>query len=431
MKKKSVLALILVAVLAGLGVLIQQVAFARETTTFRFAAVDRGDMESVVSATGTLNAVTTVSVGTQVSGQVAALLVDYNAQVKKGQLLARIDPTLALQAVTDAQANLERAQAQALQASRDQSRNQELAASGLVAVSAVEQTQSTYSVARATVKSAQVALDRARQNLSYTNIYAPIDGVVIERNVSDGQTVAASLSAPQLFLIAGDLSHMQILALVGESDIAQIKVGQAVRFTVQALPGQSFQGSVQQVRLQSQTADNVVNYTVVINVANPERKLLPGMTASADFLVKSASNVLRVPNAALRFKPTEAMLTELGDPNAAKATTTATTSAATGTNNARTRSGQRGANGARSFGTLYSLDAKGKLQVTRVRTGISDGTFTEVQGKSAVEGMKVIAGTVQPSTTKSASTTTSPASPFQGSNSSQQRGGGRPAPGGF
>jgi HlyD family secretion protein len=442
MKKKSVLALILVAVLTGAGVLIQQVAFARDTTTFRFAAVDRGDMESVVSATGTLNAVTTVAVGTQVSGQVAALLVDYNAQVKKGQLLARIDPTLALQAVTDAQANLERTQAQALQASRDQSRNQELAASGLVAVSAVEQTQSTYSVARATVKSAQVALDRARQNLSYTNIYAPIDGVVIERNVSDGQTVAASLSAPQLFLIAGDLSHMQILALVGESDIAQIKVGQTVRFTVQALPGQTFQGSVQQVRLQSQTADNVVNYTVVIDVANPERKLLPGMTASADFLVKSAGNVLRVPNAALRFKPTEAMLAELGDPNAAaktartaKTAATATTTAATGTNATRTRTGtgqRTGGTRSGGFGTLYSLDANGKLQVTRVRTGISDGTFTEVQGKTVAEGMKVIAGTVQPSTTKTASTTTTSAStPFQGSSSSQQRGGGRPAGGGF
>jgi HlyD family secretion protein len=446
MKKKSIIAGILTIVLAGVGVLIQQVAFARETTTFRFAAVERGDMESVVSATGTLNAVTTVAVGTQVSGQVSDLLVDFNDQVKKGQLMARIDPTLALQAVTDAQANLEKAQAQSLQASRDQSRNKELAASGLVALSAVEQTESTYSVARATVKSAQVALDRAKQNLSYTNIYAPIDGVVVERNVSDGQTVAASLSAPQLFLIAGDLSHMQILALVSESDIEQIKVGQAVRFTVQALPGQTFNGSVQQVRLQSQTADNVVNYTVVVDVANPDGKLLPGMTARADFLVKSASKVLRVSNAALRFKPTDEMLAELGDPNAAaktaKTVTTTTTTtvtgtnAATGTGAARTRSGNgQRTGGARTggMGTLYSIDAKGKLQVTRVRTGISDGTFTEVQGKTVTEGMKVIAGTVQPSTAKTASTTTAPSSPFQGSSQPQQRGGGGrpPAGGGF
>src|SRR5436853_4581861 len=237
-RKRSLITIVVVAVLALAGILIRQVAFAKEPATYRLATVTRGDMKATVSATGTLNAVTTVSVGTQVSGQVSALLVDFNDHVKKGQLLARIDPTLALQAVTDAQANLEKSQAQAVQASRDYSRNRELLDAGLVARSAYEQTQSTAEVAQAGVKSARIALDRARQNLAYTNIYASIDGVVVERNVQQGQTVAASLSAPQLFLIANDLAHMQILAQVGESDIAQIQQGQKVNFTVQALPNQ-------------------------------------------------------------------------------------------------------------------------------------------------------------------------------------------------
>jgi HlyD family secretion protein len=279
---------------------------------FRFTTVSRGAIQALVSSTGTLQAVTTVSVGTQVSGQVSALLVDFNDQVKKGQLLARIDPTIARQGVADAQANLERVQAQAGQARSDQNRNRALSTAGLIAGSALEQGGSTQKVADATVRSAAVALERAKQNLSFTSIYAPIDGVVVERNVNLGQTVAASLSAPQLFLIANDLSRMQILALVGESDIVRIRQEQAVTFTVQAMPGQKFSGSVQQVRLQSTTADNVVNYTVVVTLENPGGKLLPGMTARVDFLVKSAENVLRAPNAALRYKPSDDVLARFG-----------------------------------------------------------------------------------------------------------------------
>jgi HlyD family secretion protein len=393
-KKRSLIAVIVIALLSVAGVLVYRVAYAKEAPAYRFATVQRGNIQSTVSATGTLNAVTTVSVGTQVSGQVSELLVDFNDQVKKGELLARIDPTLAQQAVTDAQANVEKAQAEALQSSRDYNRNRELTSAGLVAKSAFEQSQSSLQVAQAGVKSARIALDRARQNLAYTNIYAPIDGVVVERNVQQGQTVAASLSAPQLFLIANDLSQMQILAQVGESDIAQIKEGQPVEFTVQALQGQTFKGVVKQVRLQSATQDNVVNYTVVVSVANPQGKLLPGMTARASFLTKSAENVLQVPNAALRFKP---------------ATPLPSASPSAG----MTRKG----------GTLYYLDAKGQLQAVRVRTGVTDGTITEVSGKNLTEGMKVIAGTA--SATQSAQTSTS-ATPFQ--SGQQQRGGAR---GGF
>jgi HlyD family secretion protein len=419
MRKKSFIAVALIAIIALVAVLVHRTAFAKETTTYRFVAVEKGDVESTVSATGKLNAVRTVQVGTQVSGQVAELLVDFNDTVKKGQLLARIDPTLQQQAVTDAQASLERVQAQYRQAGRDNERNSQLMASGLIARAAYEQTDSSLDVARANVKSAQVALDRARRNLEYTNIYAPIDGVVVERNVDDGQTVAASLSAPQLFLIANDLTNMQILADVGESDIASIKENQTVKFTVQALPGQTFEGKVQQVRLQSVTSENVVNYTVVVSVANPQKKLLPGMTARVQFLTSAANDVLKVANAALRFKPAAGEV---------KTTTAATNTAtsATGTAARAPRTGARQRSTAGGSGTLYYLDGQGEMKSIRVRTGITDGTITEVRGRDLKEGMKVIAGTSQP---QSAGATDSASNPFGGSTTRPQGGGGRP--GGF
>jgi HlyD family secretion protein len=385
-KKKGLIAIALIAILAAAGVAVHRSAFARETAEYRFTAIERGDVEASVSATGTLGAVKTVSVGTQVSGQISELLVDFNDTVKKGQLLARIDPTLQEQAVTDAYASLERAQAQALQAQREHNRNRELLSAGLVARSTFETTDSSLDVARANVKSAQVALQRAKQNLEYTNIYAPIDGVVVERNVDLGQTVAASLSAPQLFLIANDLTHMQILAKVGEGDIAGIKEGQTTRFTVQALPRRTFEGTVEQVRLQSVTTENVVNYTVVVSVRNEKKTLLPGMTARVNFVTKSADDVLKVANSALRFKPE----------------TSVTVSRADGEGPSRAR-------------TLHFVDASGQLKSIAVRTGVTDGSFTEVRGEGVKEGMQVIAGTVRPQSAEQSS------NPFQG-NSQQQRG---------
>jgi HlyD family secretion protein len=363
--------LLLLVVALGFGV--REFAFSSPAPRFRFATVERGDIQSTVSATGTLGAVTTVNVGTQVSGQVSALHADFNDQVKKGQLLARIDPTIAQQAVADAQANLERLRAQTNQAARDQDRNRELASGGLLPASQLEQGEAALKVAQASEKSAQIALSRAQQSLSYTSIYAPIDGVVVERNVNLGQTVAASLAAPQLFLIANDLTRMQILAQVGESDIDTIESGQKVRFSVQAIPDRSFEGTVQQVRLQSTMVDNVVTYTVVITLDNPNRELLPGMTARVDFLVKAATDVLKVSNAALRYKPTEEQLAQVSATPASERPS-------------------RASGGRRPSGTLYVLDAAGRLQAVRVQTGLSDGSFTEVQGPDVVEGMKVVAG---------------------------------------
>ncbi|HEX3071135.1 MAG TPA: efflux RND transporter periplasmic adaptor subunit [Thermoanaerobaculia bacterium] len=445
LNKKLIIIAIVVAVLVVAAFFFYRARVASGAPAFRFVTIEKGNMQSKVSATGTLGAVTTVSVGTQVSGQVASLLVDYNDVVKKGQLLATIDPTLARSAVIDAQANVDKAQAELLQMQRDYNRNRDLSKQGLIAKSAFEQSQSSMLVAQAEVRSAQVAMDRAKQNLAYTSIYAPIDGVVVERNVQQGQTVAASLSAPQLFLIANDLAHMQILAQVGEGDIAQIKAGQTVKFTVQALPNQTFNGTVEQVRLQSTTADNVVDYTVVINVDNAQNKLLPGMTARVDFLTQSATNVLKVSNAALRFQPTDEQLVQMGVQKPAPRVRTATgtngttgTNGATGTNAATStvsaadraaRRAARAANGGSrpAIATLYYLDKDGKVATTMVRTGITDGTSTQIMGKDIQAGMKVIAGISTGADTAKTSTAPTTTSPFSGGG--QQRGGGRP--GGF
>jgi len=418
--------LILAVIAAGIGV--RQFAFSAPAPSFRFVTVEKGDIQSTVSTTGTLGAVTTVNVGTQVSGQVSALHADFNDQVKKGQLLARIDPTIAQQAVADAQANLERLRAQTNQAARDQDRNRELAAAGLIPASQLEQGEAALKVAQASEKSTLIALSRAQQSLSYTNIYAPIDGVVVERNVNLGQTVAASLSAPQLFLIANDLTQMRILAQVGESDIDKIEQGQKVRFTVQAIPDRVFDGTVQQVRLQSTMVDNVVNYTVVVQVENPKHELLPGMTARVDFLVKAATGVLKVSNAALRYKPSEELLAQLGSsptpggsPRTFVRPSPGADAAAAGMPRREARNG--GSNGRSPSGTLYVLDASGRLESVRVQTGLTDGSFTEVQGRNLTEGMKVIAG-LAPTTTSASKPASNPLSPTPQNRRGPQGGGG-------
>jgi HlyD family secretion protein len=425
--RRAIVSIILLVLATGVAIVTQQYAFSDPAPAFRFVTVERGDIQSVVSSTGTLNAVTTVSVGTQVSGQVSALLVDFNDQVKKGQLLARIDPTIAQQGVADAQASLERLEAQTRQAKRDQDRNRELSSQGLIPTSQVEQGGAALEVAQAGEKSAAIALQRARHSLSYTSIYAPIDGVVVERNVNNGQTVAASLSAPQLFLIANDLSHMQILAQVGESDIKKIEPGQVATFTVQAIANRTFTGNVEQVRLQSTTVENVVNYTVVVRLENPERELLPGMTARVDFQVKSATGVLKVANAALRYKPSEELLAQLGS----SATPSPSRSPGGAGRPPRVR-GSGGQGGGRNqgddstrgqaSGTLYAMGPDGRMERLRVRTGLSDGTSTEIEGRDIAEGLKVIAGIASsPSTTRAPAT-----NPLGGG----QQGGGRRGPGG-
>ncbi|HEY9228846.1 MAG TPA: efflux RND transporter periplasmic adaptor subunit [Gemmatimonadaceae bacterium] len=388
-----------------------------ERPAYRTAAIERASLKSTVSATGKLGAVRTVQVGTQVSGQVSELFVDFNDKVKKGQLLARIDPKLQEQAVQDAQAQLERAQAQLAQAEDEYNRNKQLFDAKVITPVEFGATKSTFAVQQAAVKSAEIALDRAKQNLAYTSIFAPIDGVIVERNVDVGQTVAASLSAPQLFLIANDLSEMQILASVDESDIGAIKDGQSVQFTVQSYPNQIFTGSVQQVRLQSTTLDNVVNYTAVINVPNREGRLLPGMTATVQFLTASAENVLVVPNAALRIRPTSDMLGN-ADTAQKRRPRSAQTDSAGGRDRNDTTAGKQTPRFARSdsqrasSATLWYLDSTGVAHSARVHVGLSDGQKTEVSGPAIREGMQIVTGLPATGETPAAAAPTSnPLSP--------------------
>jgi HlyD family secretion protein len=370
-------ALLALVVLAGAGYGYWRTRSAEGAPRYRFATVERGDVLYLVSSTGKLEPVTKVAVGTQVSGIISEILVDFNDQVLKGQIVARIDPTLLESAVRDAQANLARNLAQLQQLESEYSRIERLSGEGLVSDTEYDTAKYSLEVGRETVSSSEIALARAKQNLAYATIYAPISGTVIERNVDVGQTVAASFSAPQLFLIANDLRRMQILATVDESDIGRIREGQQVRFKVQAYPDQEFQGTVRQVRLQSTLVENVVNYTVVVDVDNPDRLLLPGMTATVDFFVQTATDVLKIQNSALRFRPTPEMLATLREGPAR-----------------RPARGEGEGRGSR----LWILGADGKLSVIPIQTGLSDGQWTEISGEGIAEGTEAIAGVLSEET---------------------------------
>ncbi len=363
---------------------------------YRTVEVERGDLEAVVSTTGTLEPVTTVQVGTQVSGIISDILVDYNDRVEKDQVIARIDPALLEISVRDARASLNQRQAELRKATHTFERIARLHDKQMASEDEFADARYDFDAARASVEVAQVGLDRSKRSLGYATISAPISGTVIERNVDVGQTVAASLQAPQLFLIADDLSKMQILASVDESDIGRIREGQTARFTVQAYGDDVFAGTVRQVRLQSTTEENVVTYTVVVDVSNEEGKLLPGMTATIEFLVETAEDVMKVANSALRFRPTEQMVEQLRTASRAqrdersKRPTTR-------------RQGQMGAAGPVTHGfsggqgrpdltRLWYLDEAGNLAVARARTGISDGQSTQIEGPEIKPGMQVIAG---------------------------------------
>jgi HlyD family secretion protein len=429
-----VVAVVVIAAAAGAWVLTRGDG---EAPSYRFATVEKGNIDSVVSATGTLSAVTTVQVGTQVSGLIAELLVDFNDRVSKGQVIARLDTTLLESNLRDVEASVERSRAELREAERDLERITSLYQQGISSVADFNKAQYNRDVASAQLKSAEASLARARQNLAYATITAPVSGTVVERAVDVGQTVAASLSAPKLFTIANDLSEMQILSAVDESDIGQIKEGQPVRFTVKTYPDRTFTGVVKQVRLQSTIEQNIVNYTVVISVKNDDGKLLPGMTATVEFVVASAQDVLKVANAALRFRPSEAQLAEarerlrkqFEERAAARGDAAAGGEGAGPWGRPGGGSGQErpgvggngqerpgagangGARGQRERSFLYYLDDAGRLSMMPVRPGITDGQFTEVRGPLLEEGQQVITGMSQAATTPSSN-------PFQGSQSS-------------
>lgn len=391
--------------------------------SYRFVTVERGTIESVVSSTGTLRATSTVQVGTQVSGRIEAIYVDFNDRVEKGQLVARIDPTLLEQEVRSAKASVARAEAEVAQAESEMKRSQRLYEGKVITDSEYTNAEYQLAVARSSLESARINLDRAERNLTYSEIRAPVDGTVLERNVEAGQTVAASLQAPQLFLIAGDLSEMEIVALVDESDIGRIAVGQSVRFTVQAFPDRYFDGLVHQVRLQSTTQENVVNYMVAVSVDNADGRLLPGMTATVEFIVERAEDVLMVSNTALRFQPTESMRAtarerrEQSQAGDADSTRRAARREGGRRSGGDRPAGNRGAGGEVERARLWTVDETGKVLAVPVVVGLTDGRNTLIGGPRVTEGMQVIAAV----TTEDAGEIRNP---FQGENNSSRRRGG-------
>jgi HlyD family secretion protein len=369
------------------------------------ANVTRGDVVATVDATGTLQAVTTVQVGSQVSGTIKTLRADFNSRVRRGQVLAELDPSLLQAQVEQAQAGLVRAEADAdrarilvADAQVKVTRARELFTAQLIPVVDLETAESTLREAEASSKAveaqvvqARASLNQNRVNLTHTIITAPIDGVVISRNVDVGQTVAASMSAPTLFVIAQDLTEMQVSASVDESDIGRIHAGQGVTFTVDAYPGETFTGVVTQVRLNAVVEQNVVSYITVIDVPNPEVKLKPGMTANVTIEVDKAIDAIRVPSAALRFTPTTELLASFG----------------------QQASGGRGSGAGRRVWMM----AGGQLQEVPVRAGVSDGVHTAILDESLPEGASVATGVRTAQTASAAPAATSPLLPrFPGGN---------------
>jgi HlyD family secretion protein len=284
---------------------------------YRFGKVERGPITAVVTSTGTLNPVTSVQIGTQVSGQIKELFVDFNSQVKQGQLIARIDPETFTYRVRQAEADLEaarsslnRGRVSLANTQRDLDRTKELVARNFTSPAELDRAQSTYDLAAAEVRTAQAVVQQreaqlatARVDLGRTEIRAPVDGVVIKRSVDVGQTVAASLQAPELFVIAKDLRDMQVDTSIDEADVGRIRVGQRATFSVDAYPGRTFSGEVKTVRKAPQNTQNVVTYIAIVSASNDRGELLPGMTANVRIVTDTRESVLKAPNAALRFRP--------------------------------------------------------------------------------------------------------------------------------
>jgi len=278
--------------------------------TLETATAKTGSIVNTITATGTIEADTTVLIGTQVSGIIRKIYVDFNSVVKKGELLAVLDTTPLQTAVRQAQANLDQARAEVEYQKATFARYQALLQKNLIAQADFDQVKYNYATARANLKTASAGYDKALVNLSYATIVSPISGVILNRAVNQGQTVAASFNTPNMFTIANDLTQMHVEADVDEADIGQVRQGQPVDFTVDAYPDEVFKGDVRQVRLQPTVTSNVVTYTVIVNAPNPEKKLMPGMTANITVLVQKVDSVLVVPGQALRFTPDAAFMAE-------------------------------------------------------------------------------------------------------------------------
>ncbi len=388
MKKKYIYIAIGILLL-GVGAYYYFNKGASEEVKYRTDKVSRGDITIQVRATGTINPVQKVLVGSQVSGTISRITVDFNSVVKKGEILAQIDSTFLYASVKEAEANVERNKAEVNQAKRVFDRMQELFKKNLSAQADLDAAQTAYESAVAQFNQTQAALDRVKVNLRYSTIKSPIDGVVISRDVDVGQTVAASLQAPQLFSIANDLTRMQVEASVDEADIGQVKEGQSVTFTVDAYADEAFNGTVKQVRLAPIVSQNVVTYTIIIDVPNPELKLRPGMTATVSILVDKREDVLRIPALALRFQPPASVLEKM----AGNSSSSATEQSSSQPNQQQGKNGrgqQMGGGGQRTGGmpqmqgmkrgdnktaNVWYHDSKNGLKQLKVKLGFNENRF--------------------------------------------------------
>lgn len=361
MNKKKALVIAAVAAIAALAVWLLSGGKKEEKITFDTAAVAQANIMNSITATGTIEPVTSVTVGTQVSGIVSKLFVDYNSVVKKGQVIAELDKTNLMSQLNTAKTQLATAQSQLNYQTANYKRYKTLFEKGLVAADDFDNAKLSYTQAKEQVASAKEEVQRAQTNLGYATITSPIDGVVLSKSVEEGQTVAASFSTPELFTIAQDLTNMQVVADVDEADIGDVKEGERVTFTVDAYPDDTFEGEVKQVRQEATTTNNVVTYEVVISAPNADLKLKPGLTANVTIYTAERKGVLSVPSKALRFTPQKETVGKMKIVDAA---------------NAKNK--------------VWTIEGN-SIVAHKVNIGMTDGTNTQIVGGIA-EGTKVITG---------------------------------------
>lgn len=361
MNKKKALVIAAVAAIAALAVWLLSGGKKEEKITFDTAAVAPANIMNSITATGTIEPVTSVTVGTQVSGIVSKLFVDYNSVVKKGQVIAELDKTNLMSQLNTAKTQLATAQSQLNYQTANYNRYKTLFEKGLVAADDFDNAKLSYTQAKEQVASAKEEVQRAQTNLGYATITSPIDGVVLSKSVEEGQTVAASFSTPELFTIAQDLTNMQVVADVDEADIGDVKEGERVTFTVDAYPDDTFEGEVKQVRQEATTTNNVVTYEVVISAPNADLKLKPGLTANVTIYTAERKGVLSVPSKALRFTPQKETVGKMKILDAA---------------NAKNK--------------VWTIEGN-SIVAHKVNIGMTDGTNTQIVGGIA-EGTKVITG---------------------------------------
>ena len=361
MNKKKTLVIVAVAAIAALAVWLLSGGKKEEKITFDTAAVAPANIMNSITATGTIEPVTSVTVGTQVSGIVSKLFVDYNSVVKKGQVIAELDKTNLMSQLNTAKTQLATAQSQLNYQTANYKRYKTLFEKGLVAADDFDNAKLSYTQAKEQVASAKEEVQRAQTNLGYATITSPIDGVVLSKSVEKGQTVAASFSTPELFTIAQDLTNMQVVADVDEADIGDVKEGERVTFTVDAYPDDTFEGEVKQVRQEATTTNNVVTYEVVISAPNADLKLKPGLTANVTIYTAERKGVLSVPSKALRFTPQKETVGKMKIVDVA---------------NAKNK--------------VWTIEGN-SIVAHKVNIGMTDGTNTQIVGGIA-EGTKVVTG---------------------------------------